>query len=216
MVIANSSRPAGRNVRQAAQHAATRTRLIGSGIKVIARKGFGDAVVADILFEARISRATFYAHFDSLMSLVEAAADDFAPVWQPVFAKLATMLDADPAKLRTWCADMVATYRQNETVCVVLAQAAMLDSGFYWKVAGYQAMLIDLLADGHPRLAHLKHDAAARVRAALALTQLDQACYFLAVRRWADDPGAGIETMAAQLHFFLASEMGRSSVRDGG
>lgn len=187
-----------------------------SGIKVIARKGFADAVVADILSESRISRATFYAHFDSLISLVEAAADEFAPVWQPVFRTLAAMLDADLASLRTWCASMVATYRENETICVVLAQAAMLDSDFYWKVAGYQAMLIDMLAAGHPRLAHLKHDEAARVRAALALTQLDQACYFLAVRRWAEDPGAGIEAMAAQLHFFLTSEMDRSSHRGSG
>jgi AcrR family transcriptional regulator len=210
MVIANSSRSAGRNARQAAQHAATRTRLIRSGITVIARKGFADAVVADILSEARISRATFYAHFDSLIALVEAAADDFAPVWQPVFTKLATMLDADRASLRIWCADMVATYRQNETICVVLAQAAMLDNDFYWKVAGYQAMLIDMLAEGHSRLAHLKHDEAARVRAALALTQLDQACYFLAVRRWADDPRSGIDAMAAHLHFFLTSETGRT------
>jgi len=74
-----------------------------------------------------------------------------------VFKKLAVMLDADLASLRSWCARMVATYRQNETICVVLAQAAMLDSDFYWKMAGYQAMLIDMLAEGHPRLmaAHL-------------------------------------------------------------
>ena len=60
-------------------------------------------------------------------------------------------------------------------------------------------------------LAHLAHDKAGRLRAALALSQIDQACYFLAVRRWQEEPEAGVEAMAAQLCHFLTTEAERGS-----
>lgn len=207
MVSAIAPSRNGRNARQSAQSAATRRRLIIAGTSVLAAKGFAAAVVADVLDEARVSRATFYSHFDSMIALVEGIADDFAPIWQPVYAQLARLIDADVPALRNWCRRMVAVYRDHEALCVILAQATMIDPDFYWKIAGYQAMHIDLLADGDPRLAHLRVDPDARMRAALALTQLDQACYFLAVRRWGENLDAGVEAMAAQLHFFLRSEM---------
>lgn len=199
-----------RNPRQEAQHQATRRRLLLAGRNVLAVKGYAATVVADILQEARVSRASFYAHFDSMAALVLAIADDFAPVWQPVYAQIATLLDGDIDGLTRWCERMVAVYREHEALCVILAQASMIDQQIYWKIAGYQEMLIDLIADGDARLGHLRCDAAGRLRAALALTQLDQACYFLAVRRWGDDPRAGIDAMAAQLRFFLVSEMKRA------
>lgn len=209
MASANIIARNGRNARQEAQHQATRRRLIMAATSVLAAKGFAGTVVADVLAEARVSRATFYAHFDSIIALVEAIADDFVPVWQPVYGQLAGLLDGDIEALRRWCARMVAIYRDNEAICVILGQAAMMDQQVYWKIAGYQSMLIDLIADGDPRLAHLRHDEAARLRAALMLTQFDQACYFLAVRHWSDTQDAGIAAMAAQLHFFLTTEMAR-------
>lgn len=203
----------GRNPRQAAQHAATRQRLIGAGVRVFSAKGVAGAVVADVLNEAQVSRASFYAHFDSMRMLVEAIADDFAPSWQPVYGRLATILDADVEVLRAWCAQMIAVYHQNEDLCVILAQAEMIESALYWKIAAYREMLIDLISDGHPGFAHLQDDPNARLRTALALSQLDHACYFLAVRRWPADPAAGLDVMAAQLHFFLQAERERGRAR---
>jgi AcrR family transcriptional regulator len=43
--------------------AAQRERLLGSVIAAVARSGFADATVADIVRGARVSKAAFYAHF---------------------------------------------------------------------------------------------------------------------------------------------------------
>jgi AcrR family transcriptional regulator len=42
---------------------AQRQRLLRAVISVVAEQGFGEATVADVVSRARVSRATFYAHF---------------------------------------------------------------------------------------------------------------------------------------------------------
>ncbi|MDD3799307.1 MAG: TetR/AcrR family transcriptional regulator [Novosphingobium sp.] len=197
------------NALQAAQREATRERLVAGGIRVFARKGYAACVVADVLAEAGVSRASFYAHFSSKQALAEAIADQFAPVWQPLFADLAGLPGKTLDQLTQWCARFVQFFRDNEDVCVILAQAALLDLEIYRKTAGYQDVLVDLLAEGEPRLAHLRHDAEARLRTGIALTQLHQGSYFLAVYHADADPRAGIETIAGQFHHFLHAEMTR-------
>lgn len=197
------------NALQAAQREATRERLVEGAIRVFTRKGYAACVVADVLKEANVSRASFYAHFNSMQALVEAIADQFAPVWQPHFADLASLEGKTLEQLTAWCGRMVRFYRENEAVCVILAQAALLDQEIYGKTAGYQDVLVGLIADGEPALSHLRDDPDAQLRTGLILSQIDRACYFLGVRRWQSHTQAGIETMAAQLHHFLHEEMKR-------
>lgn len=199
------------NALQAAQREATRERLVAGGIRVFARKGYANCVVSDVLDEAGVSRASFYAHFSSKQALAEAIADQFAPVWQPLFVELAGLPGKTLEQLTEWCARFVAFMRANEDVCVILAQAALLDLEIYRKTAGYQEGLADLLASGEPRLAHLQDDPDARLRTGIALAQFHQGSYFLAVYHGESDPAAGIETIAGQLHHFLRTEMARSS-----
>lgn len=195
------------NALQAAQREATRDRLVDGAIRVFTRKGYAASVVADILKEAQVSRASFYAHFSSMQALVVEIADRFAPVWQPHYARLAGLEGKTRAQLLEWCGTMVRFYRDNEAICVILAHAMLLDQEIYGKTARYQEVLIDLLADGEPRLAHLRGDPAARMRMGLVLSQLDRSCYYLGVRGWPIDPLAGVETMADLLHHFLCQEM---------
>ena len=163
----NGRQPSGEsrgNALQAAQREATRDRLVEGAIRVFTRKGYAASVVADVLKEAQVSRASFYAHFSSMQALVEEIADRFAPVWQPYYAQLARMPGKTREQLRDWCGQMVRFYRENEAICVILAHAVLLDQEIYGKTARYQEVLIDLLADGEPRLAHLREDADARMR----------------------------------------------------
>ena len=92
---------------------------------------------------------------------------------------------------------------------VNLSIVAMTDQEIYGKTARYQEVLIDLLADGEPRLAHLRGDADARMRVGLVLSQLDRSGYYLGVRQWPKDPAAGVAAMADLLHHFLHGEMER-------
>lgn len=200
------------NPRQRAQRAATREKLIAGAVKVFAEKGYANATVDDVLRESGVSRASFYAHFPSKVALVSAIADGFVPLWQPMYEELAGMQIPDQIGLEDWCRRNVALYRQNETTCLILTQATSIEPDLYWKIAGYQDVLIDMLARGIPALAHLLTDQAGRHRAAFALSQLDQACYFLTVRRSRQDPEAAIVAMAAQLLHFFQSEAARGAL----
>jgi AcrR family transcriptional regulator len=56
-----------------------RRRLLDAMSQVVARKGYAQTTIADLAAEARVSRRTFYEHFDSkaecLIALYEAASD---------------------------------------------------------------------------------------------------------------------------------------------
>lgn len=198
------------NPRQRAQRAGTRDRLIAGALKVFERKSYIHAAIEDVLLEAGVSRASFYAHFAGKAALVEAIADDFAPIWRPLYDELAAMNTPVLATLTEWCTRVIAMYRANQQTCILLTQVAAIEPDLYWKLAGYQDALTEQMAAGSVSLAHLAHDQAARTRATLALSQIDHACYFLAVRRWREDPGPGIEAMAMQLQHFLTSEANRA------
>ncbi len=199
------------NPRQRAQRAATRDRLIEGAIAVFAAKGYANTTVDDVLRESGVSRASFYAHFPSKVALVSAVADSFVPLWQPMYEELADMQAPDQTHLEDWCRRNVALYKANATTCLILTQATAIEPDLYWKIAGYQNVLIDMLARANPALAHLIEDQAGRHRAAFALSQLDQACYFLTVRQSQQDPNAAIEAMAAQLLHFFTTEMARGT-----
>lgn len=197
------------NPRQRAQRAETRERLIEGAVRVFADKGYVASAVEDVLKEAGVSRASFYAHFAGKADLAAALADGFVPIWQPLYVELACMRTFALSDIEHWCRRNLELYRANEAVCIILTQAAAIEADIYWKIAGYQEALVDLLADRNDLLPHLRNDVPARHRAALALSQLDQACYFLAIRQWKQDPDAGISAMAAQLHHFLTTEATR-------
>ena len=56
-----------------------RRRLLDAMSHAVARKGYADTTIADLAAEARVSRRTFYEHFDSkaecLIALYEVASD---------------------------------------------------------------------------------------------------------------------------------------------
>jgi AcrR family transcriptional regulator len=56
-----------------------RRRLLDAMSHAVARKGYADTTIADLAAEARVSRRTFYEHFDTkaqcLIALYEAASD---------------------------------------------------------------------------------------------------------------------------------------------
>ena len=194
------------NRRQRAQRAETRERLIDGAIRVFADHGYAQASIEDVLIEAGVSRASFYSHFAGKPALAEAIADVLVPLWQPLYAELAEMGVPSLAALRQWCARNVALYRLHQDICMILTQASAIEPDLYEKLTAHREAVAGLLAQRNPALAHLATDAGARLRATLALMQLDLSCYYLGVRHWQDVGNAGVEAMADQLHHFLTSE----------
>lgn len=201
------------NPRQKAQRAETRERLIEGAIRVFAQQGYAQASVEDVLMEAGVSRASFYSHFAGKPGLVTAIADRLSPLWQPLYGELVRMQQPNLSNLEDWCRRSVDLYRAHQDICIILTQASAIELDLYWKLTAHRETVTSEFAVHNPALAHLSDDPAARLRAALALLQLDQACYYLAVRGWQADEAAGIEAMAMQLHHFLVTETARGGSR---
>lgn len=53
-----------------------RALLLAAAARVFRRRGYASATVTDVVREAKVSRGTFYAHFDSKRRLVAAVAGD--------------------------------------------------------------------------------------------------------------------------------------------
>lgn len=99
--------------------AEARSRLIQGMAQALARKGYGELTIADIVAEAAVSRRTFYEHFDSkdacFLALYEAAnqqclrvlaaAVDPAKPWREqtrgALAAYLSAMDASPPLTRT-------------------------------------------------------------------------------------------------------------------
>ncbi len=207
-------RPNRANPRQKAQRAETRERLIEGAVRVFAERGYAQASVEDVLMVSGVSRAAFYSHFAGKPALAAAIADALVPIWQPLYDELVRYVAPSLAQLEDWCRRSVALYRTHQDICIILTQASAIDLDLYWKLTAYRERVTTQMADHIPALAHLRDDAAARLRAGLALMQLDQACYYLAVRRWQAVEDAGIEAMAMQLHHFLETEAQRGTRHD--
>lgn len=203
---AAGARPNRANARQRAQRAETRDRLIEGARRVFTELGYANATIEHVLAEAKVSRASCYAHFAGKAELVAAIAERFSPVWQPLYAELAAMRDPSPEALLSWCARHVMLYREHQDTCIILTQAAAIEPDLYWQLARYQEEIIERLARSIPELSHLADDRDARIRAALVLSNIDHTCYFLAVRRWAGDPAVGISAMASNVGRFFAEE----------
>lgn len=197
------------NPHQKAQRAETRDRLIKGAVRVFADRGYAQASVEDVLMEAGVSRASFYSHFAGKPALAEAIADALVPAWQPLYEELAAMVAPDLPRLKDWCSRSLALYHAHQDLCIILTQASAIEPDLYWKLTAHRETVTSQMARLNPALAHLRDDAAARLRAGLAMMQLDQACYYLAIRRWQEVEDAGIEAMAMQLHHFLETEARR-------
>ena len=85
---APESPPPRRNARQEQQRRQTREALLRAAAAVFAERGYLDTSVEHVLARAGVSRAAFYAHFDSKLALVCEIARDFVPQWRPVFDQL--------------------------------------------------------------------------------------------------------------------------------
>ena len=201
-------RPPGRNVLQEQQRQETRAKLIDAARAVFSETGYVDTRIEDVLTRAGVSRASFYAHFENKLALVRAIAEDFSPVWGRLYDELAAMKAPTLADLEDWMARHVDIYRENEATTILLTETVALEKSLYWQFCEMQEALIERLGQSIPAFRLACEDSLdgqqARVHAMLLLSQLDHACYFLAVRRSAIDPMLGVRVMAKQLQAFLA------------
>lgn len=194
-----------RNLRQELQREQTRGRLLEAARHVFARHGYQNTTVELVLTEAGVSRAGFYAHFESKLGLVVGIAETFAPKWRELFLALGALKQPDLAALRGWSETFVDFYRCNSDVCILLTQVVAVEDSLYSVLAGQRDELIRQMAELMPSFAQALVDPLMRMRVELLLTQLDHAAFLLTHRQRDLDPGCGPQVMAEQIGALLAA-----------
>lgn len=193
-----------RNSRQEEQRRQTKQALLTAAIDVFSERGYLDTSVEHVLASAGVSRAAFYAQFDSKLALICVLAGDFEPKWRPMFEQLMVLSDPTVADLERWAILFIEFHEANKVICGLLTQVAGLEDRLYWLLAGQRDALIDNLGRHFDAFRRAAEDPAIRLRARLLLYQIDETC-FLIVRGRVPDPGRnGPRLIAEQIHAFLA------------
>ncbi|WP_375194186.1 TetR/AcrR family transcriptional regulator [Sphingobium sp.] len=154
------------------RRAATRAAILSAARQVFAEASYGDARIDDIIGGAGVSRATFYAHFESKFELACAIYDEIAPQTAALFARLPALTRGDRAGIRQWLDDFVGIHLEHRNVTSLIAQLQLFERRFRARILSDAEALIDLAAAGKGTgFAQAKgpEDAARRQRARVRL-----------------------------------------------
>lgn len=174
-------RAGGRNGFQQQRKEQTRAAILAGAATVFSATPYVFATIDDLIAAAGVSRATFYTHFDSKLSLALAIYDSIESDWQGLYGELKAMVPPDQTGLEDWLARLAHIYVEHGYVTSLVIQLATFEPSFRRRLRDDGDRLIDVLGRagvGGFRAA-LAEDAA-RVRARLILTRLDQICSELA------------------------------------
>jgi AcrR family transcriptional regulator len=178
---ARRGRPPGRSPYQEKQRQQTRAAILGAAAEIFSSTPYIHATIDDIVGAARVSRATFYDHFESKLALAVAIYDGIAADWLGHFDRLAERTSWDDASLQAWIRALADLYVAHGYVTPLVEQLMIFEQSFRRRVDRDRDALIDRLAEagvgGFAAALGATPDAILqRARIRLLLLRLDQIC----------------------------------------
>ncbi len=175
-------RAGGRNGFQQQRKEQTRAAILAGAATVFTATPYVFATIDDLIAAAGVSRATFYSHFDSKLSLALAIYDSIENDWQGLYNELTRMTRPGQAGLEDWLRRLAHLYVEHGFVTSLVIQLATFEPGFRQRLRDDGDRLIDMLgAAGVGGFRNALSGETDRVRARLMLTRLDQICSELAI-----------------------------------
>lgn len=128
------------------RRSATRAAILLAAKEVFADSDYVHAKIEDIIRAAGVSRATFYAHFESKLELAYAIYDEIAPQSTALFAKLPEAADNGLPSVIAWLRGFVGIHVEHRYVTPLIAQLQLFESGFRERILSDAEAIIDQLA----------------------------------------------------------------------
>ncbi|WP_176594401.1 TetR/AcrR family transcriptional regulator [Sphingobium sp. EM0848] len=200
---------AGRAAYLERRRATTRAAILFAARRVFADATYNDAKIDNIIRAAGVSRATFYAHFESKFELACAIYDEIAPQTAALFARLPTLARNDRAGIGQWLEDFVGIHLEHRNVTSLIAQLQLFERSFRIRILSDSEALIDLVAAAEGTgFASAKGagDAARRERARVRLLFNRVAMLCAEVARGElspEDAGISLELVGEEIALFL-------------
>lgn len=162
------------------QRAMTKRRLLDAAREIFHEKNYLLSTVDDIANRARVSRATFYLHYENKDAvLVDLLAEDIEHQ-EILFRRLAAKGEPDEAQLVAWIEHYLVKTHRSKQKSLTLQLASALDPAWFRRFSEHRDRLIAILGEGIPAF-RLPAAATAeieerRMGAHLLLFQLEQFC----------------------------------------
>lgn len=178
-------RPPGRTARQEEMRRQTRASILEAASQVFSETPYLAATIDDIIRKAKISRATFYDHFETKLALAVAIYDSIAPDWLQHFELLGKPDIAKDGVLERWVSVLADLYVAHGFVTPLVEQLTISEPNFRARLNRDRDTMIERLAqDGVPGLKACvdMHQAPPldRAKARLLMLRIDQVCGIVA------------------------------------
>jgi AcrR family transcriptional regulator len=199
-----SVRPLKRNEEQ---KLVNRQSILFAGMQTFRDKGFANASVEDVLVRAEVSRATFYKHFSSKLSLAEALMEEMASRLERSYDRLASIEQPTRSDIILWLNTIAEIFEENKLLMTVLSSLDDTEPSLVEALRVANETRLGKLAKSFPAFRGALPDgtenAEARDRAMLLLLEVDFILFRLTVRDWEIDRKTAIHFLAGQIEDFV-------------
>ena len=196
-------RPRGRTRLQQQQKDATRESLLAAAITAFTKTSYAATTVDHIILRAKVSRTSFYRHFDSKWAVARALLDQFGPAIRENWNKLPA--DGSAAQFEIWLTGILNGLRDRRHTLRMLREAEVIEPEASVGVARSREALGRLLGNRFPAFAYASGEDAdleAKTRLHLLMLQYEEFCNAVVVRRSLDAKMAA-RLMAEQFVNFM-------------
>jgi AcrR family transcriptional regulator len=196
-----------------AQKEMTRHLLLSTALDLFNEKGYAATTIDEIAATAGTTRVTFYAYFPSRADLMKALIEELNELLgrtasQTHGATAASLVkvvaEGDPAKIAGWLRETSRSWDAIRPYTEAAFQAAAVDLEIRALVEGWFDEAISDVADGLDRAGRFAPETR-RVRAVLAMTQLDYLARTWTPGRWNADTDSALEALTTSWVALLAN-----------
>jgi AcrR family transcriptional regulator len=202
---AGRGRARGRTRLQQQQKEATRKRLIDAARYAFSRGTYAAITVDDVISRAKVSRTSFYRHFESKWDVARALFGQLSPAVRLSWRRLPADPDPSEAELAQWIAGILETLKGHAFLMRILREAETFEPEARAQVSATRTELAGFLGETIPAFAFAAGDAAdveTRTRLYLLILQFEELCNAVVVTR-SLDPEVGARVMAGQFRQFI-------------
>ncbi|HEX4506533.1 MAG TPA: helix-turn-helix domain-containing protein [Alphaproteobacteria bacterium] len=189
---------------QKKQKLTSRQNLLAAARHLFTEVSYAATTVDDIVRRARVSRATFYRHFDSKTAVATALFDEVAISIDAAHDEFAAGGSYRTTDIAAWLNRIIDLLSGHRPLVQTMREVDVIDPKFDSVVDTTHDTLIARFGRRIPAFAAAtsEHNEEARVRAHLLLLQFDQFCYAVVVRQHLDRSLA-VKVMAEQFLRFI-------------
>jgi AcrR family transcriptional regulator len=189
------------------QKLANRQVTLTAALLTFKEESYYEASVEDIIVRAKISRATFYKHFKSKLSVAEALVTEMTSELYSAYDKLGAIKSPNDSDIIDWLNLVMEIFENNKLLFAVLselfaAEPKLRDIARIENTKRIRRLSKSIRAF-RGALSTTDQGAEARDCALLLLQEIDNTFFGLIIREWDIDREVAIRFLARQIRDFI-------------